>query len=347
MTTLAINGRFRRGPQTGVQRVASELIERLQIPHREIAPVRNGTGLKGHLWEQLMLPLHNGDQPLWSPCNTGPIAVREQVVTLHDAAIFDHPDWFSRSFVQTYRWLWPQLARRVRRIVTVSDYSRSRVAAALGIPMDSIEVVPNGVSSRFHPVEPQIISEVASRYGVECQRYFVTLSTIEPRKNLALVMRAWEKAAAKCPAGTRLLLLGGGGAAHIFSADKASDITGNGVLRAGFVPDADLPALLAGACGLLYPSRYEGFGLPLLEAMACGTPTVTTALTSLPEVGGKATIYVDADDGDDLARQIIRLASEPSLRQELREAGLERARIFSWEAATRRMDHILRRDLQI
>jgi glycosyltransferase involved in cell wall biosynthesis len=301
----------------------------------------------GHLWEQVMLPLHDRGQPIWSPCNTGPLAVPEQVLTLHDAAIFDHPEWFSRAFVQTYRLLWPLLARRVRRIVTVSHYSRTRLAEALDIPEGRIEVVPNGVSQRFHVVDSQTISEVAARYGVEYQRYFVTLSTIEPRKNLGLVLRAWKKAATRCPVGTKLLLLGGGGASHIFSTDQTVDIADSGIIRAGFVPDADLPALLGGACGLLYPSLYEGFGLPLLEAMACGTPAVTTALTSLPEVGGKAAIYVDANDAEDLACQIIRLASETSLRRELSEAGLERARIFSWDAAARFMEHILHRDLRI
>src|SRR5207244_2712651 len=102
----------------------------------------------------------------------------EQVLTLHDAAIFDHPEWFSRAFVQTYRLLWPLLARRVRRIVTVSHYSRTRLAEALDIPEGRIEVVPNGVSRRFQVVDSQTISEVAARYGVEYQRYFVTLSTI-------------------------------------------------------------------------------------------------------------------------------------------------------------------------
>ena len=145
----------------------------------------------------------------------------------------------------------------------------------------------------------------------------------------------------------QLLLLGSGGATHIFSGSGEEEISGKSVLRAGFVPDADLPALLGGACALLYPSRYEGFGLPILEAMACGTPSVTTALTSLPEVGGSAAIYVDANDPADLARQMISLWSEPSLRQELSEASLERARLFSWNAAAQEMDDILRRYLDL
>jgi glycosyltransferase involved in cell wall biosynthesis len=342
MTSLGINGRFRRGPQTGVQRVASELIARLGVKAVEYVPVRHATGMRGHLWEQTMLPLLSHDKPLWSPCNTGPLAVREQVVTFHDAVVFDHPEWFSRAFVQTYRLLWPRLARRVRRVVTVSEYSRRRLAEALDIPPGNIDVVPNGVSSRFCVSTAEQISSVATQYGVQPQRYFVTLSTIEPRKNLPLVLRAWQSARARLPEDVQLLLLGSGGATHIFSGNGEEEISGNGVLRAGFVPDADLPALLGGACALLYPSRYEGFGLPILEAMACGTPSVTTALTSLPEVGGSAAIYVDADDPADLARQMISLWSEPSLRQELSEASLERARLFSWDAAARGMDDILR-----
>jgi glycosyltransferase involved in cell wall biosynthesis len=343
---LSINARFRRGPQTGVQRVAAEILPRLGLPHREIAPGGAATGLKGHAWEQFALPVLNRGAPLWSPCNTGPIAVRSQVVTIHDAAVFDHPEWFSRQFVATYRALLPRLARSARRIVTVSHFSKVRLAAALCLPEDRIEVVHNGVSERFAPAATADIVAAAARYGVEPGYYFATLSTLEPRKNLALTLKAWAIARTRLPADARLLLLGGVGRSQIF-AGGAMPETADGVVRAGFVPDADLPALLGGAIALLYPSRYEGFGLPVLEAMACGTPAIIAANSSLPEVGGDAALYIDPDDAEALARQMCALAGERGLRSDLREAGLAQARLFSWDRAAEEMRHILKRDLDL
>jgi len=343
---LTINGRFRLGPQTGVQRVATELLSRLALNIREVQPAHRRNQLCGHAWEQAVLPARLNGQPLWSPCNTGPIAVASQVVTLHDAAVFDHPEWFSRSFLLVYRTLWPLLAKRSRRIVTVSQYSRDRLAAALGINAARIEVVANGVSPMFRPVPEAAAALVAERYGVVPGRYFATLSTIEPRKNLGLVLTAWERARVHCPSDMQLLVIGGGGASHVFA--RGNELaTGEQVLRGGFVPDGDLPALIGGARALLYPSRYEGFGLPILEAMACGTAAVTTALTSLPEVGGDAALYIDPDDADGLAQLIGKLAASDAFCADRGEAGLARAAPFSWDAAAEQMRTILIRDLRL
>lgn len=343
---LSINARFRRGPQTGVQRVAAEILPRLGLPHQEIAPASRSTGLKGHAWEQFVLPRLVKGTPLWSPCNTGPITVRSQVVTIHDAAVADHPEWFSRQFVAVYKLLLPQLVRSARRIVTVSRFSQVRLAAALGISADRIEVVYNGVSEHFVPPTAEASAAAAARYDVQPGRYFVTLSTLEPRKNLALTLQAWDAARERLPGDMRLLLLGGSGGAQIFAGD-ALPAEMAGVIRAGFVPDADLPALLGGAIALLYPSRYEGFGLPILEAMACGTPAVTANTSSLPEVGGAAALYVDPDDAGALADTIVSLAGDEALRSDLIEAGLAQARLFSWNTAAAQMRHILKRDLDL
>lgn len=341
--SLGINARFRRGPQTGVQRVAAEILPRLGLPHREFAPDSAASGVAGHAWEQFILPARAMGAPLWSPCNTGPVAVRSQVVTIHDAAVFDHPEWFSRSFVATYRLLLPLLARSARRIVTVSHFSRARLALALGIPGDRIEVVHNGVAERFAPAAPEAVAQAAAQHGVIPGRYFVTLSTLEPRKNLALTLRAWAAARARLPADVRLLMLGGAGKASIFSGtDEGGDP--EGVVRAGFVPDADLPGLLSGATALIYPSLYEGFGLPILEAMACGAPVVTARTSSLHEVGGTAALYVDPDDAGALAATLCRLVAETDLRSDLREAGLVQASKFSWDTAAAQMRAIFQRE---
>lgn len=341
--TVAVNARFRVGPQTGVQRVATELCRAITPPLREIVPGHDWSGPRNHLWEQVVLPLRLGGAPLWSPCNTGPVAVANQVVTIHDAAVLDHPEWFARGFRETYRLMWPRLARRVRRLVTVSHYSQARLAAALDVSRDRIRVVHNGVGPAFRPVAAAAAGAVAARHGVEPGRYFTTLGTREPRKNLALVHAGWARAQGRLPADTRLLVIGGAGKASVFAG--TAEASAAATIAAGFVSDADLPALLGGSLGLLYPSRYEGFGLPVVEAMACGVPVVTTRLTSLAEVGGDAALYVDPDDAEAMAAAIVRLAGSSGLRDDLGARGIANAARFTWGAAAAAMAEIFAADL--
>lgn len=342
MAEIVINGRFTGQRMSGVQRVAYEISRRLKVPHALLKPGANASGARGHGWEQLALPVKARGRMIWSPCNTGPLAAKNQIVTIHDAAVFEHPEWFAPNFVRLYRRLLPSLARRAAGIVTVSEYSREHLAEALGISRDRIEVVHNGVSARFRPTPP-----IGLPHTLSTHRYFATLSTREPRKNLDLVIRAWKRARAQLPQDMRLVIIGGMGSAQIFGRNgvENGEEAGDGVIYTGYLDDALLPAVLSRAQALVYPSLYEGFGLPVLEAMACGTPVVTTRLTSIPEICSADAFYIDPHDADDLAAMLVRLTGDEALRTEYGRRGMERAKHFTWEKAARQMDTILARHL--
>ena len=339
MVEIAVNGRFRRQRLTGTQRVAHEITRRLKTAHVVVEPGHAYEGGRGHAWEQLVLPARAGRRPIWSPCSTGPLAIRAQVVTIHDAAVLEYPEWFAPRFARFYGWLLPLLAKRVARIVTVSAFSRERLAERLGIAADRIEVVWNGVGEGFRP--RAAADDAALPFALRGRPFFATLFTREPRKNLDLVLGAWRQARPHLPPDAVLAVIGGQGAAGVFgSGEREAGIAPDNVVHCGYLPDADLPAILASAWGLIYPSLYEGFGLPALEAMACGTPAIVTARSSLPEVCGDAALYVDAHDPEDLASVLRLLADDPVLRAEHGRRGLERARQFTWERAAKSMDAV-------
>ncbi len=340
--TWFVNGRFRGQMVSGVQRVAAAYLARINTPHTEIEPAISMNGMKGHAWEQFLLPRMARDRPVWCPCNTGPISVSQQVVTIHDAAVFDHPEWFSRGFAALYHLLLPRLARRCLKITTVSAFSRARLADRLGIDAKKIEVIWNGVDEHFFPVQYADVDAAKTAIGFGGERYFASLSTLEPRKNLTLVLRAWAAAQPHLPPDTKLLVIGKKGDASVFRDAPTTSFAGDeNVVYTGYVDDKMLPALLTGAQALLYPSLYEGFGLPVVEAMACATPVMTTARASLPEIAGDAAIYVDADDPEDLAKHLVRLTQSAEYREEYSGRGLQRAKLFQWSVAAGQMDGIL------
>ena len=152
---IVVNTRVLSHPTTGVERYLIELLARMRPDAglRKIAPRKAVGGIRGHAWEQLVLPVRVGGDLLFSPCNTGPLAVANQVLTIHDVAALDHPEWLNAKFALWYRWLTPRLARRVKHIITVSEFTRSRIIAHTGVAPEKITVIANGVDPRFRPME--------------------------------------------------------------------------------------------------------------------------------------------------------------------------------------------------
>lgn len=329
--TVKINGRFATRRMTGVERYATEICSRLPEEAELVAPRGECRGVRGLIWEQGALCGRLNGALLWSPCNTGPLAIEKQVVTIHDCAFLDQAGCFSRRAAWLFGWLIPRLARRVRRIITVSEFSKGRLRDRLGIEERKIAVIPNGVDSRFRPMGDDDVYRVRRILGLS-HPYVLCVGSLEPRKNLGRLLESWRRIAAT-RGDRRLVLVGGTNATF---RDSGLDIRPDDhVIQLGHVADLDLPSVYTAAELFVYPSLYEGFGLPPLEALACGTPVITSSTTSLPEVVGDAAWLADPSSVDSIAGGIQRLLDDATLRASLRQRGIERARAFCWDRTAR------------
>jgi glycosyltransferase involved in cell wall biosynthesis len=321
---IAINGRFTQRRITGVDRYAYEISKRLTGEKYFIAPDRPLGLVAGHLWEQVVLPakIQHGDV-LWSPANAGPWSVRNQIVTIHDASIFDHPEWFNPTFSAWTRLSWKILARRVKAIITVSNFSRERLKFHLGIQEENIHVIHNGVGKPFEPQPQKAIEIVKEKYGLK-KPYFLFVGTDEPRKNVAALAQAWESSNLKSHS---LFIAGAEG--RVFANQKSREAHP----QQAHVSDEELPALYSGAGAVIVPSFYEGFGLTVLEAMACGTPVIASDIPVFRELFGEAALFIDPHESKEIANAVMKIIEDRSLAMKLREQGLRCASRFSWDAA--------------
>lgn len=222
-------------------------------------------------------------------------------------------------------------------IIAVSESTKRDLQKFLGVEAEKIRVIHNGVSPNFHPYDPQNAAKlVAGKYGTY-PNYICAVGTLEPRKNLATLIEAFAILKKHDGCACQLVIAGPKGWGNLQLQKKAerAGLTEDDVKFLGFVPDADLSLLYSGASTFVFPSLYEGFGLPLLEAMACGTPVACSNRSSLPEIGADAVLYFNPESAEEMASVVSKILIDTTLRESLIRRGLKRARLFSWESCAK------------
>lgn len=311
-----------------MERYAREITRRFPSSVHLVAPSRPTYGLRGQLWEQTVLPCRvRRAGVLWSPANSGPVLSRNHVVTLHDAAVFDHPEWFSRSLGLWYRSVLRSVISSASMILTDSEFSKTRILAHFDSLEDHIMVIPPGVSRRN-------ISDVPPRRSA----YAIAYGGSNPRKNTPALVAAWPHVRKYLP-DVRLKIFGFTSAAYARQAQYSKP---DGVDFLGYLSDSAADELMREASLLVYPTQYEGFGLPPLEAMRFGVPSVVSDIPVLHEIYGDTVLYCDQNSPRSIAEQVVTALSSNTLHDHVlrrRTAMLER---YNWDRTATDVLRVLR-----
>lgn len=350
MIKIAVNGRFLARPVTGVDRVAEEMLRAFDrligagAPEIEgmdvsiLTPERTQRSLgldhiqeikvgrrSGHFWEQAELPGASKGRWLLNLCNTGPLATASSLVVIHDAQVFQSPKSYSRAFRLFYKGLLPLLGRRAAAVVTVSRFSRSEIERYGIVPRGKSVVIANGSD---HVDRLEADETTLERHKLVAGRYCLALGSLSPHKNLATLLKAdaLRESSSSMP-----LVIAGGTNSQVF-AGAGLPVRGDERVL-GRVSDGELKALYQNAAVLLFPSFFEGFGLPPLEAMRCGCPVIASTAAAVKETCGDAALYADPSQPAEWARQIDRLLADTDLQNALRLRGRARSETFEWRAS--------------
>jgi len=276
-----------------------------------------------------------------------------KVLTIHDLSPILFPETYGKIHVFLQKYILPKTLKNVDKVIAVSENTKKDIVKYLGFPEESIEVVYNGVDERFKPLSHDLCSYDLKRdafartamqnslshdlCSYDFSPYILFVGTLEPRKNVTTLLKAFYILKKRKEVMHKLVIAGGKGWKNkeVYETMRRLNLS-NSVKFLGYVPDEELPKLYSGADLFVYPSLYEGFGLPPLEAMACGCPVITSNVSSLPEVVGDAGIMVNPLDINGLADAVYKVLNDEGLREEMVKKGLKRVRMFGWEECARK-----------
>lgn len=253
------------------------------------------------------------------------------VTAVHDLSYLHYPDFHPPQRIRLMQAQLPRTLQRADHILTLSDFIRQELIDLLGIDPRRITTTPLAAAGSFQPYERQHTQSVLSQYNLHHDGYLLSVATLEPRKNLLALTDSYCALPAELRRQYPLVLVGSlGWQLELFQARLKQQLSRGEIRHLGYIPENELPLIYAGARGFACTSVYEGFGLPVLEAMACGVPVLSSDRSSLPEVVGDAGLLIDPDQHDQLVTGLEQLLTDETFRQRSRERGLARARQFSW-----------------
>jgi glycosyltransferase involved in cell wall biosynthesis len=341
---IIINCRFLTQKITGVQRFAIEIcleLKKINKNLRFVAPyniIQNDTAEKlgveiigkksGYYWEQIELPnflRKNGNPLLLNLCNTAPISYKNNALVIHDICCLKHPEWFSKKFYLFYKLLIPNLVKSVRCLFTVSDFSKREISYRFNYPLERITVINNAVN-----VRATRINQNGNSKFLNSEKYILAVSSISPRKNFSGIIASYIKL--NDPS-IDLVLVGEGYKSFPQIYLEIPDHLKDRIHFLGYVNDDELERLYSKALMFVYPSLYEGFGIPPIEAMSYGCPVIVSNTTSLPEVCKQGAIYVNPKDISEIEVAIRKLLESMEYRKEMIERGYEVVSSYSWQGS--------------
>ncbi|MBT2730137.1 glycosyltransferase family 4 protein [Bacillus sp. ISL-75] len=355
--TIFINGRFLTQRVTGVQRVADEIVKELdkQISQHELnndidfiiltpkveirkltlksIKVKSVGYFKGHLWEQFNLPFYTKAGMLINFCNTGPVLKKNQIVFIHDAAVFSKPGGYSKKFVFVYRNIIKALSLMSKKVITVSEFSKKELESYIPLLIGKIEPIYLGID---HMLRGKLDNSILNKHQIVPGDYILAVSSLHPNKNFQIV----EDALNKLDNINCQFVIAGGTQSKIFS-NSSIALEGN-IKFVGYVSDEELKALYKHAKAFIFPSIYEGFGLPPIEAMSFGCPVLASTAASIPEICGDAPLYFDPYNSNSLVKQINRLYNESNLTNELKEKSIKQSEKYRWRKTVKKVIEILK-----
>lgn len=348
---IVVNARFLTQNITGVQRFAFEISKRIKMLYDDVVFVsprnivlKDGARLldvhiightNGHLWEQIELPLwlkKHGTPLLINLCNMAPVFYRNKISTVHDITFKRFPHTYSWKFRKAYEILIPLILKSSRHIFTVSEFSLNEITSFYKIPKAKIHVIYNAVDKRFTHIEDERLRK---------ENYIFAVSSIKENKNFQVALDAFLRTK-KQLVGLKMFIAGEIKANNFGSLDLSKYVQNPSIKFLGRISDDDLIRYYSNAMAFIFPSFYEGFGIPVLEAQACGCPVISSNTSSLPEVLGDSALLCEPHSISEFVDAIMALHDSPSLRQELIERGGQNIMRFTWERSARNIVEVIK-----